>query len=75
MPSVPPLADAAILPRLKKVYPTGEKPLYVLTFKCPTEVVGIVPPPTKALHFLVTAGMDAVNGTNLLPFNMQQVCQ
>lgn len=74
LPSLP-TSDMAILPTLKKVYPTGEKPLYVLTFKCPTEVVGITPIPTKALHWLVTAGMDAVNATDLLPFNMQQVCQ
>ena len=75
LPSMPPLADESILPTLKKVYPTGEKPLYVLTFKCPTELVGIIPPPTKALHWLVTTGMDAINSSNLLPFNMQQVCQ
>lgn len=75
LPVVPPLGEVAVLPRIKKVQPTGEKPLYVLTFKCPTEVVGISPPPTKLLHNLVTAGMDAMNGANLLPFNMQQVCQ
>lgn len=75
LPSMPSLADVSILPTLKKVYPTGEKPLYVLTFKCPTEVIGITPIPTKALHWLVTAGMDALNATDLLPFNMQQVCQ
>jgi hypothetical protein len=75
LPSMPSLADISILPTLKKVYPTGEKPLYVLTFKCPTEVIGITPIPTKALHWLVTAGMDAINASDLLPFNMQQVCQ
>lgn len=70
-----PSSDESILPTIKKVQPTGEKPLYVLTFKCPTELIGIVPPPTKALHWLVTTGMDAINSSNLLPFNMQQVCQ
>lgn len=75
LPSMPPLADESILPTVKKVYPTGDKPLYVLTFKCPTELVGIVPPPTKVLHWLVSSGMDAINSSNLLPFNMQQVCQ
>lgn len=74
LPSLPPM-DQSILPTVKKVQPTGEKPLYVLTFKCPTELVGIVPPPTKALHWLVTAGMDGINSSDLLPFNMQQVCQ
>ena len=70
-----PPADQAILPRIKTVYPTGEKPLKVLTFKCPTELVGITPLPTKALHELVNVAMDGVNRTDLLPFNMQQVCQ
>lgn len=74
LPSLPP-PDQAILPTVKKVYPTGEKPLYVLTFKCPTELIGITPIPTKALHWLVSSGMDAINSTDLLPFNMQQVCQ
>jgi hypothetical protein len=75
LPTLPPLADVSILPKITKVQPTGEKPLYVLTFKCPTEVIGIVPPPIKVLHNLVTMGMDAINSTDLLPFNMQQVCQ
>jgi len=70
-----PSADISILPSIKKVYPTGEKPLYVLTFKCPTELIGITPLPTKALRWLITSGMEALNSTDLLPFNMQQVCQ
>jgi hypothetical protein len=72
--SLPPM-DQAILPVVKTVYPTGEKPLKVLTFKCPTELVGITPLPTKALHELVNLAMDGINSTDLLPFNMQQVCQ
>jgi hypothetical protein len=71
---LPPM-DQAILPVVKTVYPTGEKPLKVLTFKCPTELVGITPLPTKALHELVNLAMDGINSTDLLPFNMQQVCQ
>lgn len=70
-----PSADIDILPSITKVYPTGERPMYVLTFKCPTELVGITPPPTKALRWLITSGMDSINSTNLLPFSMQQVCQ
>ncbi|MDP2835124.1 MAG: hypothetical protein Q8Q28_17840 [Pseudomonadota bacterium] len=70
-----PSADIDILPSITKVYPTGEKPLVVLTFKCPTELIGITPLPTKALRWLITAGMDSINSTNLLSFNMQQVCQ
>jgi hypothetical protein len=70
-----PSADIDILPSIKKVLPTGEKPLYVLTFKCPTELIGITPLPTKALRWLISSGMEALNSTDLLPFNMQQVCQ
>lgn len=74
LPSMPP-SDQAILPTVKTVYPTGEKPLKVLTFKCPTELIGITPLPTKALHGLVNVAMDGINRADLLPFNMQQVCQ
>jgi hypothetical protein len=73
-PNTPP-SGQAILPTIKTVYPTGEKPLKVLTFKCPTELVGVTPPPTAALHEVVNLAFDGINKTNLLPFNMQQVCQ
>jgi len=60
----------------KTVYPTGEKPLFVLTLKCPTEAAfGISPPPVKLVHVLVDGAMDGINYTNLLPVNLQQVCQ
>jgi hypothetical protein len=65
----------SILPTFKKVYPTGEKPLVVVTFKCPTELIGVTPVPTKMLHNLVDGGMNVVNATDLLSFNLQQVCQ
>lgn len=74
LPSMPP-SDQAILPTIKTVYPTGEKPLKVLTFKCPTELIGVTPLPTKALHELVNVAFDGINRADLLPFNMQQVCQ
>lgn len=67
--------DIFLLPKIKTVYPTGEKPLVIVTFKCPTEIIGITPLPTKALHDVVTWGMDSINNANLLDFNMQQVCQ
>jgi hypothetical protein len=58
------------------VYPTGDKPLAVLTLKCPTEAVfGVAPPPVKLVHFLLTSAMDGINYSGLLPFNLQQVCQ
>lgn len=60
----------------KTVYPTGEKPLWVLTLKCPTEAAfGIAPPPVKVVHILLTNAMDGINYTGLLPVNLQQVCQ
>lgn len=74
MPHIP-LFEQAILPRIKTVYPTGEKPLVVVTFKCPTELVGIDTPSTLILHKAINGGMELVNKTNLLSFNMQQVCQ
>lgn len=71
---IPLTGDANILPTIKKVYPTGEKPLVVLNFKCPTEVIGVTPPPMKLLHEAVNLGFDGLNKTNLLSFNLQQVC-
>lgn len=74
MPRIP-LFEQSILPKIQTVYPTGEKPLVVVTFKCPTELVGIDTPSTLILHKVVNGGMDIINKTNLLSFNMQQVCQ
>ena len=74
LPSLPEEGQA-ILPRIKTVYPTGEKPLVVLTFKCPTELIGITTPPIKLLREGITLAMEGVNRSDLLPFNMQQVCQ
>ncbi len=71
---VPLTGDSNILPTIKKVYPTGEKPLVVINFKCPTEVIGITPPPMKLLHEAVNLGFEGINKTNLLSFNLQQVC-
>lgn len=73
--ALPSLPEGSLLPSIKKVYPTGEKPLVVVNFKCPTEMIGVTPLPTKFLHDMVDAGMGAVNATNLLSFNLQQVCQ
>lgn len=70
-----PMEGQSLLPVIKTVHPTGEKPLVVVSFKCPTEMIGVTPLPTKLLHDLVNAGMDTVNKSNLLAFNMQQVCQ
>jgi hypothetical protein len=73
LPSLPD-EGAAILPRIKKVYPTGEKPLVVLTFKCPTELVGVSTPPIKLLRSGIDLAMEGINRTDVLPFNLQQVC-
>lgn len=70
-----PLFQEEILPKVSKVYPTGEKPLVVVSFKCPTELIGIDTPSTKLLHMGIEGGMDLVNKTNLLSFNMQSVCR
>lgn len=73
LPSLP--EGQSLLPSIKKVYPTGEKPLVVVTFKCPTELIGITPIPTKLLHDGVNGVFDLVNTSNVLSFNLQQVCQ
>lgn len=77
IPSIPllPGSGQSILPKITKVYPTGEKPLVVVSFKCPTEVVGITPPTIKILHEAVSLGMTGINKTDLLSFDLQQVCQ
>ena len=66
------LAD--FLPSIKKVHPTGEKPLVVVSFKCPTEGMGIATPTTKILHSVIDTAFGGVNATNVLPWNLQQVC-
>jgi hypothetical protein len=71
---MPPLDNLSILPVVKKVYPTGEKPLVIVSFKCPTEVIGIAPPTVKLLHGLVDLGANGLNKSNLLSFDIQQVC-
>ena len=70
-----PGSGQSILPTIKKVYPTGEKPLVVVSFKCPTELVGITPPTIKILRGAIDLGMEGLNKTDLLSFNLQQVCQ
>ena len=58
------------------VYPTGARPLWVLTLKCPTEAAfGVAPPPVKLVHVALTAVMDGLNSTKLLPIDLQQVCR
>ncbi len=64
----------SLLPTFTKVYPTGEKPMVVVTFSCPTELAGINTPSTKILHSIFDLGFGAVNATNLLPWTLQQVC-
>ncbi len=60
----------------KTVYPTGDKPLWVLTLKCPTEAAfGFATPPVKLVHVVLTSVMDGINNTGLLSVNLQQVCQ
>ncbi len=64
----------SILPTITKVYPTGEKPMVVVTFNCPTELAGINTPSTKVLHGVFDLGFGTVNATGVLPWTLQQVC-
>jgi hypothetical protein len=77
LPNIPilPGNGRSIFPTIKTVYPTGDKPLVVVSFKCPTEMIGVTPPNIKIMHDMVTFGMDSINRTDLLAFNIQQVCQ
>jgi hypothetical protein len=59
----------------KTVHPTGAKPLWVLTLKCPTEAAfGLTTPPVKVVHVILTTVMDGINSTAVLPVDLQQVC-
>jgi hypothetical protein len=71
---LPLTGESNILPSIKKVYPTGEKPLVVINFKCPTELVGITPPPIMLLREALDLGFSGLNKSNMLSFNLQQVC-
>jgi|GEM_PF-2313278 len=64
----------SILPTITKVYPTGEKPMVVVTFNCPTEMAGVATPTTKIIHSFFDLGFSAINATNALPWTLQQVC-
>ena len=69
-----PKKSRSLLPTITKVYPTGDRPMIVITFSCPTEVIGIDTPSTKILHGVFDLGFGAINYTNLLPWSLQQVC-
>lgn len=62
------------LPKIKKVQPTGERPMLVVSLKCPTEALGVATPSTKILHGAVDMALTGVNATNVLPWSIQQVC-
>jgi hypothetical protein len=73
LPSIP--DGKTFLPSIKTVYPTGEKPLVVLSFNCPTEMIGITPIPTKLLKEGLEGVFGMINATDLLSFDLMQVCQ
>lgn len=70
-----PLDPMSLIPVIKTVYPTGEKPLVVVSFKCPTELAGTTPVPLMVLREGINLGLDGLNRTNILAFNIQQVCR
>lgn len=71
----PGISSAKLLPTIKTVYPTGSKPLVVVSFKCPIEMTGLSLPPTQILHYGLTAGMDGLNYLNVFSFDLQQTCE
>jgi len=73
-PTLTGLGDRGILPSATMVTATGDRPVLVVSFKCPTELVGIAPPMVQAVHSLVDVVMNTVNDKKVLTFDMQQVC-
>lgn len=65
----------SILPKIKTYKSVnGEKPVTVVSLNCPTELAGISTPSTKIFHQLIDSGMSCINGTQLLPVELRQVC-
>lgn len=67
------LIDA--LPRIKRVFPTGGRELWVVNLKCPAEMLtGQYFLPANALRDAVNGLLVAINEMRLLKFDIQLVC-
>lgn len=63
------------LPSIKRVFPTGGRELWVVSAKCPVEMMtGQSFSPADALRDVVNGLLETLNETQLLKFDIQLVC-
>ncbi len=63
------------LPSIKRVFPTGERELWVANLRCPAEMAtGQYYLPANALREAVNGLLQQLNESRLLPFDIQLVC-
>lgn len=63
------------LPSIKRVYPTGGRELWVVSMKCPAEMVtGQYFLPANALRDAVNGLLGMLNDSQLFAFDIQLVC-
>lgn len=74
LPDLASFGDRSLLPSAKMVATPDGRSILVVSFKCPTEVIGVSPPMVQLVHNLVDAAMNKANEEHVLPFDMQQVC-
>lgn len=66
---------AKALPSIKRVFPTGGRELWVVSAKCPVEMMtGQSFSPADALRDVVNGLLETLNETQLLKFDIQLVC-
>lgn len=64
-----------VLPSIKRVFPTGGRELWVVSAKCPAEMMtGQYFSPADALRDVVNGLLETLNETQLLKFDIQLVC-
>lgn len=63
------------LPSIKRVFPTGGRELWVVSGKCPVEMVtGQYLLPANALRDVIGGLLETINESRLLAFDIQLVC-
>lgn len=74
LPSTGFMAERNLLPTARLIDTGSDRAVLIVSFKCPTELLGVAPPTIQLLHnaFDLVAGL--VNQAQLLSFDVQQVC-
>lgn len=62
------------IPEINFYKKENTKDLVTVSFKCPTESVGISTPSTKCIHSAVDNILYVMNNSNVLPIDVVQVC-